>query len=211
MNLNTISQIIFYVGISVGIVCASKLPVDGTTYPDTLIPFLVSVLVSILGLVGWRRTSVSSKADESANSPDNPQKLLADLKTEMDRLSELQNEKHPLEEIQNQVKKIIENFLIPISSRQQDLYRDLGMERAAHILITLSPMSNGFFIAFKVPCLMDMKKKHKVVSLRLSKDIWNSKQQSLYFSIYDGQNMSDKSNKEQSIEKKIDPISELNM
>ena len=73
MNLNTISQIVFYVGISVGIVCASKLPVDGTTYPDTLIPFLVSVFVSILGLVGWRRTSVSSKADESANAPDNPQ------------------------------------------------------------------------------------------------------------------------------------------
>ena len=138
MNLNTISQIVFYVGISVGIVCASKLPVDGTTYPDTLIPFLVSVFVSILGLVGWRRTSVSSKADESANAPDNPQKLLADLKTEMDRLSELQNEKHTLKEIQKQVKKIIENFLIPISSRQQDLYRDLGMERAAHILITLS-------------------------------------------------------------------------
>ena len=128
----------FYVGISVGIVCASKLPVDGTTYPDTLIPFLVSVFVSIVGLVGWRRTSVSSKTDESATSPDNPQKLLADLKTEMDKLSELQNEKHPLEEIQNQVKKIIENFLIPISSRQQDLYSDLGMERAAHILITLS-------------------------------------------------------------------------
>lgn len=138
MNLNTISQIVFYVGISVGIVCASKLPVDGTTYPDTLIPFLVSVFVSILGLVSWRRTSVSSKTDESATSPDNPQKLLADLKIEMDKLSELQNEKHPLEEIQGQVKKIIENFLIPISSRQQDLYRDLGMERAAHILITLS-------------------------------------------------------------------------
>ena len=38
----------------------------------------------------------------------------------------------------DKVKKIIENFLIPISSRQQDLYRDLGMEQAAHILITLS-------------------------------------------------------------------------
>ena len=138
MNLNTISQIVFYVGISVGIVCASKLPVDGTTYPDTLIPFLVSVFVSILGLVGWRRTSVSSKTDESVTSPDNPKKLLADLKIEMDKLSELQNEKHPLEEMQKQVQKIIENFLIPISSRQQDLYRDLGMERAAHILITLS-------------------------------------------------------------------------
>lgn len=138
MSLNTISQIVFYVGISVGIVCASKLPVNGPTYPDTLIPFLISVFVSILGLVGWRRTSASSKTDESATSPDNPQKLLADLKTEMDRLSELQSEKHPLEEIQNQVKKIIENCLIPISSRQQDLYSDLGMERAAHILITLS-------------------------------------------------------------------------
>jgi len=133
-----ISQIVFYVGISIGIVCASKLPVDGTTYPDTLVPFLISVFVSILGLIGWRRTSVSSQANESAISPDNPQKLLADLKTEMDRLSELQNENLPLEEIQIQVKKIIENLLIPISSRQQDLYRDLGMERAAHILITLS-------------------------------------------------------------------------
>ena len=138
MNLNTISQIVFYIGISVGIVCASKLPVDGSTYPDTLIPFLVSIFVSILGLVSWRRTSVSSKADESATSPDNPQKLLTDLKTEMDALSELQSQKHPLEEIQIQVKKIIENILIPISSRQQDLYRDLGMEQAAHILITLS-------------------------------------------------------------------------
>ena len=138
MNLNTISQIVFYVGISVGIVCASKLPVDGTTYPDTLIPFLLSVFVSILGLIGWRRTSISSKADESATSHDSPQKLLADLKTEMNALSELQHQKHPLEEKQIQVKKIIENFLIPISSRQQDLYRDLGMEQAAHILITLS-------------------------------------------------------------------------
>ena len=136
MNLNAISQIVFYIGISIGIVCASKLPVDGTTYPDTLIPFLLSIFVSILGLVGWRRTSISNKTDESATSPDNPQKLLADLKTEMNALSELQS--HPLEEIQIQVKKIIENFLIPISSRQQDLYRDLGMEQAAHILITLS-------------------------------------------------------------------------
>ena len=138
MNLNTISQIVFYVGISVGIVCASKLPIDGTTYPDTLIPFLVSIFVSILGLLGWRGTSISNKIEERATAPDNPQKLLADLEVEMDALSELQSKKHPLEEIQTQVKKIIENFLIPISSRQQDLYRDLGMERAAHILITLS-------------------------------------------------------------------------
>ena len=138
MNLNTISQIVFYIGISVGIVCASKLPVDGTTYPDTLIPFLISVFVSILGLVGWRRTSVSSRVGGDTTSPDNLKKLLTDLKIEMDRLSELQNEKHPLKEIQIQVKKIIENFLIPISSRQQDLYRELGMEHAAHILITLS-------------------------------------------------------------------------
>ena len=80
MNLNTISQIVFYIGISIGIVCASKLPVDGAIYPDTLIPFLLSIFVSILGLVVWRRTSVSSKTDESATSPDNPKKLLADLK-----------------------------------------------------------------------------------------------------------------------------------
>mgnify|MGYP001218089356 CR=1 FL=1 len=138
MNLNTISQIVFYIGISVGIVCASKLPIDSATYPDTLFPFLVSIFISILGLVGWRRTSVSNNTEESATSPDNPQKLLADLKIEMDTLSELQIQKRPLEEIQTQVKKIIESFLIPISSRQQSLYRDLGMERAAHILITLS-------------------------------------------------------------------------
>ena len=138
MNLNTISQIVFYIGISVGIVCASKLPVDGATYPDTLIPFLLSIFVSILGLVGWRRTSIVNKSNENSTSPDNPKQLLADLETEMNALSELQSQRHPLEEIQDQVKKIIEHYLIPISSRQQDLYRDLGMEQAAHILITLS-------------------------------------------------------------------------
>ena len=138
MNLNTISQIVFYMGISVSIVCASKLPIDGTTYPDTFIPFLLSIFVSTLGLVCWRRTRVSNTTEENSTSPNTPQQLLVELKEEMNMLVELQKEKQTLEEIQLQVRNIIENFLIPISSRQQDLYRDLGMEQAAHILITLS-------------------------------------------------------------------------
>jgi hypothetical protein len=138
MTLSIISQALFYVGISVGIVCASKLPVDGSTWPDTLFPFMFSIFLSVIGLVGWRMTTKGTATQENAQSPDHPQKLLVELKNEMDVLSKLHTEQKPLTEVQTQVTKIIENFLIPISSRQQDLYRDLGMERAAHILITLS-------------------------------------------------------------------------
>ena len=83
-------------------------------------------------------TTKSSLTQENMQAPNHPQKLLVELKNEMNALSQLYTEQKPLTEVQIQVTKIIEKFLIPISARQQDLYGDLGMERAAHILITLS-------------------------------------------------------------------------
>ena len=137
MTISTISQILFYIGISVGIVCASKLPIEGSTWPDTITPFLVSIMISITGLIGWRMTD-GSNTDVNKESPNHPQQMLIVLEQEIDTLSKLYLQKKPLDEIQLQVEKILEDFLHPIAHQQQKLYRDLGMERAAHILITLS-------------------------------------------------------------------------
>ena len=139
MNLSIISQVLFYIAISVGITCASKMPFEGSTWPDTLLPFLVSLFLSIIGLIGWRMGNTKSQADTiSTEDQTHPQKLLQQLDIEMNTLSTLHSQNRPVQELQSNVVIIIENYLIPISSQQQELYRNLGMERAAHILITLS-------------------------------------------------------------------------
>ena len=137
MTTSTISQILFYIGISVGIVCASKLPIDGSTWPDTITPFLISIVISIIGLIGWRMTE-GTNTDVHKESPNHPQQLLIVLEQEIEMLSKLYLQKKPLDEIQRQVEKILEHFLHPIAHQQQELYQDVGMERGAHILITLS-------------------------------------------------------------------------
>ena len=76
----------------------------------------------------------------------------------------------------------MKNFLIPISSRQQDLYSDLGMERTAHILITLSYVQR-ILHRFQSALSDGYEEEAPSLSLRLSKDTWNSNPQSLYFSV----------------------------
>jgi hypothetical protein len=139
MNLSTISQLLFYIGISVGITSASKLPVDGSTWPDTLVPFVLSLVVTIVGLVGWRLSisRLSSNIEKTEIASTHPQKLLALLHTEIDSLSE-RHKDLSLDEIQSIVTNLLEGYFIPIANQQQILYQELGMERAAHILITLS-------------------------------------------------------------------------
>ena len=139
MNLSVIGQSVFYIGIAVGITCASKMPLEGSTWPDTIIPFSISLLVSIVGLVGWRMGNTGSQADTNATGNQmHPQKLLEQLQVEMNTLSTQLSENQPIQELQSNVVAIIERYLIPISDQQQELYLHLGMERAAHVLITLS-------------------------------------------------------------------------
>ena len=139
MNLSVISQVLFYIGISVGITSASKLPTGGNTWPDTLLPFILSLVVTIVGLVGWRMSlkMTTSQTENTNSSSNNPQKLLTLLQTEILSLSD-EHTDLPLDEIQSKVTNLLEVYFIPISNQQQILYQELGMERGAHILITLS-------------------------------------------------------------------------
>ena len=145
MSLSAIGQILFYIGIAVGITCASKMPLEGSNWPNTVLPFSVSLLFSIIGLVGWRMGHRNSQRDSSTTEDQtHPQRLLEQLAVEMKTLSEQHNQNQPMQELQIQVVTIIEQYLIPISDQQQELYRSFGMERAAHILITLSYVQRIF-------------------------------------------------------------------
>ena len=139
MNLSVIGQSLFYIGIAVGITCASKMPLEGSTWPDTITFFSDSLLLSIIGLVAWRMDHKDSKKESSTTEDQtHPQKLLEQLQVEMNTLSTQLSENQPIQELQSNVVAIIERYLIPISDQQQELYLHLGMERAAHVLITLS-------------------------------------------------------------------------
>ena len=119
MNLSVISQVLFYLGISVGITCASKLPTSGEIWPDTLIPFIISIVVTIVGLVGWRwNVSASSQDDNSPQETNHPQYLLDDLQKEIEDLAGF-HQNASLSEIQSKITYLLERFFIPITNQQQ--------------------------------------------------------------------------------------------
>ena len=74
----------------------------------------------------------------------NPQNLLDNLQTKIKSLSHT-HKNLSLSKTNSTVTTLLEGYFIPIANQQQLLYQDLGLERAAHILITLSYVQRIFY------------------------------------------------------------------
>ena len=134
MSQSIIGQGIFYVGMIVGIISSAKLPEESASWPDTMMYFGAAVVVCIVGLVVWR--TAPKNLAEGGGIHEHPLQLLEQLKQECSELIMVRGA--PMEEIQSRIETLLQSYFVPITTQQPLLYQEYGMERAAHILITLS-------------------------------------------------------------------------
>ena len=136
-KLSPVGPILFGLGIIVAIAGATKLPADGSKWPDTWPIFLIGALVSVTGIVMWRlaETKRNSQVGQGDDSKRDPLKLLQEalpvaqaIETELNALS--------TEALCERVDHVLVTFILPAAEARQDVVKKLGMERGAEILVT---------------------------------------------------------------------------
>lgn len=130
---------LFVLGIGATIIGGAKAPLEGQTWPDTLPLFLGGTLLTIIGLVLWRKSDAALKAAESAGGPKDkdPVALLQALQTPLEALrGEL--ESLDTTQITVRVDALLDEFILPMGEGRQRFIDRYGMDKGAEILVTLA-------------------------------------------------------------------------
>lgn len=130
---------LFVLGIGATIIGGAKAPFEGQTWPDTLPLFLGGALVTIIGLVLWRKSDAALKASGSVGGPDDkdPVDLLQALQVPLEALrGEL--ESLDTSQITARVDTLLDEFILPMGEGRQRFIDRYGMDKGAEILVTLA-------------------------------------------------------------------------
>lgn len=126
----------FGLGIIVAIAGATKLPVDGSKWPDTWPVFVVGAILSVVGITLWRiaEAKLNAEVGKGDDGRSDPLKLLQDalpaaqsIEAELDNLTN--------EALCERVDQVLVTFILPAAEARQDVVKKLGMERGAEILV----------------------------------------------------------------------------
>ena len=123
--IRLLSIIGFLTCLAVGMILASKIPVEGTTYPDSTVPFAVVVATSIVFLILWRKSEQSSDYSAEQGSL-NSNQVKHILKTSINTLETIHQKGIDnatltrLETISLDIAKIIDSRI--------SIQKDLGLE-----------------------------------------------------------------------------------
>ncbi len=134
----------FVVGIAVAISGAAKLPIDGNKWPDTLGLFFTGCVITIVGLIIWRK---GMRAQEPLASDETPAVDLADTKDAVQVLEQLleparkfASEIDSLDAaaINERADSLIETYILPFAEDRNSIVVKHGMERGADVLCTMA-------------------------------------------------------------------------
>ena len=134
---NLAGPLSFGIGIIVAIAGATKLPADGTKWPDTWPVFLIGALLSVVGIVLWRMAEAKQDA-ATATGEDGKSDPLELLQAAVPAVKAVEADFQGLtsETLCERIDAVLQEFIVPAAEARQDLVKKLGMERGAEILVT---------------------------------------------------------------------------
>ena len=133
--------IAFTVGLIVAVVSGAKVPEAGSQYPDTLVPFVIGIVVGIVGLIIWhiksKEEAIERVHSHSENGGSNPVDLLKALMPDIlklkDDIGELDEER-----VCDRVDELLDKYVLPFAEVRQNLITMMGMSRGAEVLVTVA-------------------------------------------------------------------------
>lgn len=134
---NLAGPLTFGVGIIVAIAGATKLPADGTKWPDTWPVFLIGAVLSVAGIVLWRMAE--AKSDAAAGAGDNGAADPLDLlQAVVPAVKAIETDFKSLtsDTLCERIDAVLQEYIVPAAEGRQELVKKLGMERGAEILVT---------------------------------------------------------------------------
>ena len=131
--------IIFCVGIVLAIVGASKAPVEGSEWPDTIWLFIDGTTVALIGLVLWRQRvqKLANELAQATESESDPFVLLEALISPLDALKGDIEELAP-DALTARIDTLLNDFVLPFAEVRQVLVNRLGMEKGAEVLVIVA-------------------------------------------------------------------------
>ena len=127
-QVSPVGPAMFGLGIIVAIAGATKLPMDGSKWPDTWPIFLVGAILSVAGITLWRmaEAKLNAQVGQTDDGRRDPLKLLQDA------LPAAQSIEADLEQLSNEdlcerVDQVLVTFILPAAEARQDVVKKLGM------------------------------------------------------------------------------------
>lgn len=136
----TQAMVLFFGGLTVAIIGAAKMPVDGAEWPDTLPLFVAGAVVSAIGCVIWRKRRATSAAEAASaiTTPDaDPFALLQGMLTPARALVASVDDA-TLESIAADTQALLDDWVLPFAEVRQVVIDRLGMRAGAEILVTVA-------------------------------------------------------------------------
>lgn len=137
VKANLAGPLSFGVGIIIAIAGATKLPADGTKWPDTWPVFLIGALLAVAGIVLWRiseakQDAVNSQGEDGKSDPlELLQAALPAVKAIEADLQELTTDT-----LCERIDAVLQDYVVPAAEGRLELVKKLGMGRGAEILVT---------------------------------------------------------------------------
>lgn len=129
---------LFASGLLVAVTAAAKAPAKVGDWPDTWPIFVGGALVSIIGLLLWRRAAAAATAQAVGDTSGlDPVGLLRDLQAP---LQAFESEIGELDcaQIVERVDAILAKFVLPFANVRHLLVARFGMEQGAEVLVTIA-------------------------------------------------------------------------
>lgn len=129
--------IFFSVGVLVAISGAAKVAGEIGQWPNTVPLFLLGFVISLLGLVIWRKSIKSSGSklhQGNLNTNENPMLILESLTTAAQSLEKDLASLTP-SAICDRIDQLIEKYMVAFISNRQAVLHRFGMKEGARILI----------------------------------------------------------------------------
>ena len=130
---------VFVVGIAVAISGGAKLPEVGSEWPTTVPLFMVGCVISVVGLILWRRGLADSSAAtlKAAGGKPDAVALLTSL-LEPARAFAAKCRTLELDSLNAGVDELLESYILPFAEVRQTIIQRFGMEEGAEVLVTMA-------------------------------------------------------------------------
>ena len=135
-----VAPFLFGLGVIVAIAAAAKMPVEGSSWPDTLPIFSVSAVICALGIFLWRRDIAAARTEvarEQSGAENSPEALLEGLMAPLAEFVE-QIETMDADGICGRVDQLLETYVLPFAEGRQKLLDAMGMEKGAEVLVVMA-------------------------------------------------------------------------
>lgn len=132
---------LFSLGVAIGVTGGAKAPVEGQTWPDTLLIFGFGVGLAVVGLILWWQAERAMRLENSVKSEtgkgDDPIQALRQLSENIAVLIQ----KVPtltLDELRISLQALSERWVYAVVSGRQQVNNRLGMTEGANVMISFA-------------------------------------------------------------------------